>query len=247
MTEQRREQRHWERLAQSDPMWVILPEPGKRGAWNEADFFDSGVREISAALSLLRERLGLVPRSGRALDFGCGLGRLTQALAERFDHVDGVDISATMIENASQRNRHGARVAYHVNATDRLSMIPDGTMDLVYSRITLQHIPRQAMKRYIAEFARVLSPGGVAMFQVLTRARSWSVRLRHRVRDALPRMYRWARDLVTRRARWEMNSISEDEVRQVVQTTGGRVIAVLEDERNGVFDSRWIIVTKPTD
>jgi len=53
------------------------------------------------------ESLGVEPSGGRALDFGCGLGRLTQPLAERFDEAVGVDIAASMIEGA--RRQSGGR------------------------------------------------------------------------------------------------------------------------------------------
>jgi hypothetical protein len=71
--------------------------------------------------------------------------------------------------------------------------------------------------------------------------------MRHWVRNALPRPYRWARDLVSRRPRWEMNTISEHEVREIVERSGGRIVAILEADRDGVFDSRWIVATRPAD
>lgn len=226
-------------------MWFILTEPGKEGRWDESEFFETGRREIADALSLLRDRLAIIPRFGTALDFGCGLGRLSQALAERFEHVLGVDISSTMIEAARSRNRHGERVIYHVNRSDRLPMLGGETIDFIYSRITLQHIPRAAMKSYLAEFARVLAPGGVAMFQVMTRARPLSVRIRHRIRDLAPDMYRWARDVVFREARFEMNTLSERDVRAAIETSTVRVVALLDDGiSDPVFDSRWVVAQR---
>ena len=108
-------------------------------------------------------------RFGRALDFGCGLGRLTQALAEHFQNVDGVDISASMIEQSRALNRQGAKVSFHLNVQPDLRSFPSDAFDFVYSAIALQHTPANFQARYIADFARVLKPGGVACFQV-TRA-----------------------------------------------------------------------------
>ena len=71
--------------------------------------------------------LGEVEASGlrvphhQALDFGCGVGRLTQALAEHFERVAGVDIAASMIARARQENRHGDRVRYVVNERSDLA------------------------------------------------------------------------------------------------------------------------------
>ena len=239
-----REQGHWERLAASDPMWIILTEAGKQGRWNETEFFESGREEIAGVLGLL-DRYGLSPRFGTALDFGCGIGRLTQALGERFDRVHGVDISATMIAMAREKNRAGSRVTYHVNATDGLPMLATGSVDFIYSNIVLQHIPRRAANAYLREFGRVLAPGGILVVQTLTRARRWSVRLRHRLRDAAPDAYRWLRDLVSRRARWELNVLPEALVRDALAPSGVVVTHVLHDDAGGEqFESRRFVAVR---
>jgi hypothetical protein len=83
------------------------------------------------------------------------------------------------------------------------------------------------------------------MFQVLTRARAWSVRVRHWLRDLAPELYRSLRDVVSRRPRWEMNTLSEDEARAIVERAGARVLAIIDEaSSNSVFESRWFIVGK---
>src|SRR3954469_20911993 len=98
-------QRNWEILAQTDPMWAALMDPEKEnGGWDAADFFAAGEAEIQTVVDHL-SGLGLHPAfTGEALDFGCGIGRLTQALARRFSSSWGVDISPTMISLARQAN-----------------------------------------------------------------------------------------------------------------------------------------------
>jgi SAM-dependent methyltransferase len=239
-----REQRHWEALAATDPMWVILTEPGREGRWDAEEFFQSGRDEMAKVFDLLTD-LGLLPKAGTAVDFGCGLGRLTETLAQRFDHAHGIDISASMIEQARAHNRFGARVEYHVNPTDALPMLGTGTVDFLYSRIALQHIPRPAAERYIAEFGRVLAPDGVAVFQLLTRAKSPFVRIRHRLRDAAPDAYRSLRDFVSKRARWEMNTVPERRVRQILAGVGMEIRTAIDDGAGGKpFDSRLFVAVR---
>ena len=79
----------------------------------------------------------------RALDFGCGVGRLTQALADYVDHAVGVDIAPSMIELARRHNTHGSRCEYIVNDTDHLSRFADQIFDVVYTGRVLQHIAPQ--------------------------------------------------------------------------------------------------------
>ncbi|HEX6506346.1 MAG TPA: class I SAM-dependent methyltransferase [Chloroflexota bacterium] len=158
--------RTWEILGRDDPFWAVLSHPSKHNnKWDSAEFFATGKEEIDTLFEGLKRR-ELVPISGRCLDFGCGVGRVTQALCAYFGSVDGVDIAQSMIDAANRYNQHGERCRYHLNAKDDLSLFRPATFDFVYSNIVLQHMETELAERYIAEFMRVLAPGGVAVFQV---------------------------------------------------------------------------------
>ncbi|CAN5599682.1 hypothetical protein BH10ACT1_BH10ACT1_41240 [soil metagenome] len=158
--------RVWEDWAQADPLWAILSDPAQKGGkWDLGEFFASGHREIEVALAEVAAQ-GLELRKGRALDFGCGVGRLTLALGAVFDRADGVDISETMVDLAREHNDLGDRVEYHVNLAPDLALFPDDSFDFVFSTIVLQHNPPDAAARYIEEFGRVLAPGGIAVFDM---------------------------------------------------------------------------------
>ena len=159
-------QKTYDALGAEDPLYAVLSFPEAKGnRWDPQVFFARGKAEIDAVMAGLADR-GLPAARGRALDFGCGVGRLTQALAGHFDAVDGVDISASMVSKAREFNQHGGRCNYHVNTVADLALFPDAGFDFVYSNITLQHIPPEASEAYISEFMRVLKPGGIALFQV---------------------------------------------------------------------------------
>ena len=102
------------------------------------EFFGSGEVHVRELVGRLTE-LGL-PTHGVVLDFGCGVGRLTQAFADHFDEAWGIDIAPSMIEGAEAFNHHGSRVHYVVNDTSDLRRFDDATFDLVFSVIVLQHI-----------------------------------------------------------------------------------------------------------
>lgn len=158
--------KHWDKFARTDPFWAVLTAPGKKGnQWREEEFFQTGVESIDAEIrSVLEHHPSL--RFGTALDFGCGVGRLTQALARHFDRVIGVDISAQMLEHARHYNRHGEKADYVLNTRGDLRQFAGDQFDFVYSLITLQHMEPVYARRYIAEFVRVAAPGGVILFQV---------------------------------------------------------------------------------
>jgi SAM-dependent methyltransferase len=159
-------QRHWNEWGRRDPYWAIISRPDRRGnKWELEEFLRTGIDEIDALLAWMQE-LGVTVHSGRALDFGCGVGRLTQGLARTFAECDGVDIAPSMIERAVALNQFGDRCSYHVNDRDDLALFDDGVFDLIYSDIVLQHIAPEYSAKYVREFTRVLAPGGVAVFQL---------------------------------------------------------------------------------
>jgi SAM-dependent methyltransferase len=162
----------WERAAQIDPLWAILSDPTKKGRhWDLQSFFETGRREVSLLLYQLRQ-LGRLPSAERALDFGCGVGRLTQALGATFAEVVGVDVSPTMIRLAERLNRRPATVRYVLNQSPALDQLGSSQFDLIYSDIVLQHLEPEAATGFIREFLRLLAPGGVTVFQLPSHKRS---------------------------------------------------------------------------
>jgi SAM-dependent methyltransferase len=158
--------RVWNELGADDPLWAILSRPDKRGGrWDEAEFFALGESEI-AAIEAQCAALGVPRRHGIALDFGCGIGRLSRALASRYDEVIGVDVSASMLERARTAQAAFPNVRFVENAAPQLDFLADASVDMAYSAITLHHIPAPLQLAYVAEFLRVLAPGGVAVFQI---------------------------------------------------------------------------------
>jgi SAM-dependent methyltransferase len=156
---------NWEDLAATDPFWAILSDPTKKnGKWPLREFLDKGEQEISVALS----RVPAFPHErNRALDFGCGVGRLTRAMSTRFHHCVGVDISEQMVAKARELNCDRDNCEFVVNTSEDLKLFPDGHFDFIYSTIVLQHlVHRSSILAYIREFCRLLNPGGLLIFQV---------------------------------------------------------------------------------
>jgi SAM-dependent methyltransferase len=157
--------RHWDALARKDPYFAVLTEDDKAGGrWDPRQFFATGVEEVRRDLEQIEARVPGFPRR-RALDFGCGAGRLSQALAASFEQVTGVDISGEMIALA-RRHCERSNVAFVHNTRSDLRDFPMGSFTLVYSRITLQHIAPAYTLRYLREFSRVLALGGVLSVQI---------------------------------------------------------------------------------
>lgn len=198
-------------------MWAILTDPSKRGnRWSPEEFFESGRQDIKTILERLKSA-GLPIAFGRALDFGCGIGRLTQALAEKFELVDGVDISDSMIDHAIKLNRFPDRVRYHLNKRGDLSLFPSNQYDFIFTLICLQHMPRSLQRAYISEFIRLLKPGGGVLYFQAIHGYGW--------RACVPD---WSADLYRKfkhkgQPHIPLYGIPIEEARQQIRRAGGKV------------------------
>jgi SAM-dependent methyltransferase len=221
----RRIQKSWDRFGAEDPFWAVLTQSEKKGGkWSEAEFFETGRQDIRAALKRIAA-LGISLQYKTALDFGCGPGRLTQALAEHFQEVHGVDIAPSMIAKAHALNQFGNRCIYHLNEQPDLRLFAADTFDMVYSWLVLQHMPRELALGYIAEFARVTKPGGVIVFQVPDRYQREAPASPRRTPD-LPVEFWRAEDPIML-----MCEVPHAEVVRTMEESGARVIEAEEDTR----------------
>lgn len=235
-----RTKKHWDVFARSDPFWAVLTDANKRGnRWQIDEFFATGVGTVDAELQDVRTYCPDL-RRGAALDFGCGVGRLTQALARHFDRVTGVDISAEMLTHARRLNRHGERVTYLHNTADDLRQLADNQFDFVYSIITLQHMEPVFARRYIAEFVRVAAPGGVVLFQIP------AVSLRRAPRPftlwpdtLLKRLYRDLRRILAIDPIMEMHGIPRAEIEALLAASGARLIRSYRYDAAGTTIESW--------
>ncbi len=159
-------QNSWTNLGRKDPLWAILSDPSARhGKWDMDSFLRTGV-EMIHYLQRHLQGLGVAIELRRALDFGCGYGRLTQALATRFSDVVGVDIAPTMLAGAQSIDRSDGRCQFRLNDTPDLRQFGDDSFDFVLTLLVLQHMRPQYSAAYVREFLRVLRPGGIAFFQI---------------------------------------------------------------------------------
>lgn len=233
--------RDWVRLGEADPLWAVYVAADKRGGrWDTEQFLATGRRDVAASVAWLEE-LGAGPRWGRVLDFGCGAGRLSQALAELADEVVGVDVSPPMLEVARELDPDG-RCTFVLNESQDLGRFPASSFDLVYSELVLQHLPAAVIDGYLAEFVRVLRPGGTAVLQCTTRplwtfkgtvwrlAPGWLIRLAQQLFLGYPAPMRMTRYAPARLAK-------------VVGAAGGSVVATRTvDDRSTHWRSTQFVI-----
>jgi len=162
-----RQARDWDDLATVDPLWAVLSVDTKRnGGWDLDDFFATGEAEVDQILATAAQ-IGRPKRHERALDFGCGVGRLTRPLARRFGEAVGVDISKRMTDIARRLNADTSNLTF-ATADEP----PVGDFDLVLANLVLQHLPSRPRARdYIVRLIEATRPDGLVVFQLPTRLR----------------------------------------------------------------------------
>ena len=159
----------WATIANTDPYWGVLSADEFRGHTVSTDvkdkFYRSGedyVASLFAEISAFKPGFSPV----RALDFGCGLGRLLFPMASRCAEAVGVDIAPRMLQlAAAYAAEKSITNAELVLGDDALSRVQGG-FDLIHSFIVLQHIPVARGMAILRRLLGLLSPGGIFAFQV---------------------------------------------------------------------------------
>ncbi len=97
------------------------------------------------------------------LELAPGHGRNTQRLLETAKEIHLVDVNATCIDACRERFRTypgPCKLHYHVNDGASLEEIPSDGITFIYTWDAMVHFDASVIERYLAEFARVLEPGG---------------------------------------------------------------------------------------
>jgi len=231
----------WDSLGRANALGAVLTTAdGELASWDSAAFFATGVADANRFVSALDVLVPTVSHT-RVLDFGCGVGRVTRALANYFDEAVGVDAAASMIERA--RALDDGRCSFVLNDARDLRCFETGTFTAVYSRLVLQHIRPALVKRYIPELVRVLAPGGGLMFQLpetIDVDPERGIPMLRQLKRYLPwpAVVAWRRlkcrlSPPDRASQMTMFGMASREVLALIANAGGRVLDVRPDNSHG--------------
>lgn len=151
--------RDWNRRASHHAKFWIATED-----WQSDDAFADSGRETAERI---RRLIGANWQPGwRALEIGCGIGRVMRALAPFVAEIHGVDVSADMIRQSHAWLAGVAHAQTHENSGIDLALFDDAYFDFVYTYVAFQHMPRPVFAAYLRDARRVLRPDGLVAFQI---------------------------------------------------------------------------------
>lgn len=217
----------WDAAAAKDAAWYVAT--GVHALSDE--FFAVGAAEADFYLAMCG--VPTLRRDAAALEIGCGVGRMTRRLSQLAGRVIATDVSSEMLLRCRLNLADRDNVDYlQVPGDGTLTGIPDSSVDLVFSYITLQHVPdAEAQLRYVAESVRVLRPGGRAALQV--RATGWSAL----AVDWTGHLGHWLTGRPTLRAEWRGARLAPDMIRSTAREAGARAELLPHGHRH-----LWIVL-----
>lgn len=223
----------WENFAKQDPYFSVCTNEKYRSAKinDEAKkaFFESGSVNIRHSFDICRRYIdpSFSPKS--ALDFGCGIGRLTIPLAALATHVTGVDVSDSMLAEARNNcAKFSVDNVSFIKSDDDLTHL-EGHFDFIYSYIVLQHIPIDRGTHIFSKLLDHLNAGGICAIQFTYAKTIYSdsrgappainglKRMRHKLDQALKRLLR---RINGQRSVMQMNSYNLNEIFFLMQASG---------------------------
>lgn len=231
--------RDWEKLARDDPFWAVASFERFHGGLTEEaerEFFESGERYVASVFDLIHKHLDphFVPKT--ALDFGCGLGRITVPLARRVPSVTGVDVSETMIQKARGWLDHFRLSNVELcKSDDRLSALKS-PFDLIHSYIVFQHIVPARGEAVLKRMIELMKDGSVGVLHFLYRLARYPLHanLRERLFRIKERLWFAYRSLIGRPV-MQMNEYHLNPLFRILQEAGIRRFHIELSDHGGAY------------
>jgi len=219
---------HWHHLGETEPYWSVLTQENylqRHFQQSREVFYATGEQEAKVLDSTLeRHSIGSRPM-GRCVELGCGVGRVTGALARRYHEVIAVDISAPHLRLAEEElQKQGVNNVTYQQLTFLEQTLEYGSIDLFYSKIVLQHNPPPVMEVLLKNLLSALSPGGIGFFQIPVFKAGYKFLIEAYLQEE-------------NQTNMEMHFFPQAELLQLVANSGCRVCELHEDDAIGTAAS----------
>jgi 2-polyprenyl-3-methyl-5-hydroxy-6-metoxy-1,4-benzoquinol methylase len=158
----------WNHYGKTEMYWSVITDPQFKNS-NFTDngkilFFQTGHENIMIISQIAIDN-GISFRNKKALDFGCGVGRLTLALSPHVKHITGIDISSGHLQEALNNKiiSNQTNVDFF-QSNENITIF--GSFDIIISLIVLQHNRPVLMKEFINQLLSILTHNGSAFLHI---------------------------------------------------------------------------------
>lgn len=223
----------WEELARREPYFAVLTHDDLLGVQSSdvatTAFFETGEADVASLLATIASVRGREIPLTSALDFGCGVGRLTVPLARRAGRVVACDIAPTMLVHARQNAANAGLQNVTFIENHELDALPGDQFDFICSLLVLQHIPPRAGYEIIRTLLRVLAPGGIAALHLTFERPGGGLRRLARAARAKSRFVHRAVSVIRhenlRLPYMQMNEYDERILQRDVEAAGAQIVS----------------------
>src|SRR5579864_6067495 len=154
----------WNQRAREDAYYYVAF--GRKGQGDD-EFFSTAADVVRTLEQALKRLPAGDRRTRKALEIGCGPGRLMRPMSWNFGEIHGVDVSDEMVRKAAEKLKSVPNAFPRATAGTDLSVYADDSFDFVYSYAVFQHIPSpEVVFKYLRETRRVLKAGGIMRCQI---------------------------------------------------------------------------------
>lgn len=229
----------WEFLGETDPYWSVVTQPQyhlDQFATHKEQFFKSGKYSADLFFSALRRNHVNPNLIGLCLEVGCGVGRITNYLAQTVEQVLGADISAHHLDIAREHLTKEGRTNVTLKQLADIQALNDlPPVDAIFSVITLQHNPPPVIAWMLRTLLACLKPAGVAYLQIPTYRNGYLFEVERYLNTAPTKAL-------------EMHFLPQHEVFKIVAEAGCRCLEIREDSMVGEESkmlSNTFVIQKP--
>lgn len=225
----------WHHLGENDPYWSVMSDEQFRGELENEKldlFYASGEIEARFLIKTL-ERNGIDRGSvDSVLEYGCGVGRVTNWLCKEFFDAEivGVDISSAHLKRAERRievvDKLNNFKPYHIANLAALDNLPK--FHVGYSRIVLQHNPPPIIKSILDALLGSLKENGLLVLQIPVYAENYRFDCQEYIKT----------DGWCGRGEFEIHVLPQKNVHDSIEKYGCRLLEVFPDQSVGKSD--WL-------
>lgn len=243
--------RDWSEFGRTDPFYAVLTADDFRKdrltEENLALFYQYGQTYVEQVLNTIQQHFDPGFSPTRALDFGCGVGRLTIPLARIAQSITGIDISDAMLAEARARSAQLdlANVEF-LRSDDQLSAL-NGRYDFILSSLVFQHIPPARGDQIFRRLLSFLNVGGICSIQFLThRPHRWVYQSYYWMRQNMPFFKVFANLIQGKPASapfMQMNPYSLEHIFSILQAEGMKEVYCQMEEHQG-FESVTVVARR---